>query len=243
LPAVLEPPEYQVSSRADIERLTGLLAKQPQDVKALWQRARAYVALGQHDEAITDCDRALAIDRENQHAYYWRARASLNAHRCAEALADFRESHARHAVDDWCLRHMAWILVAGPPELRNTQEARRLAEEAVKVATERKRSNLGTFVATLGMAHYRLGEHEVALARLDEAVELGAADSRTLLFLALCHAQLGSGESARLCFEEASRSIRGQLVDDGLGDVKFILAEAQQVLGQLARPARRDESP
>jgi WD40 repeat protein/Flp pilus assembly protein TadD len=242
LPLTLAPPPYFADSRADVERLTSVLAKQPKDVTALWQRARAYIALGQEEEAIADCDRALAIDPENQHPYFWRARANLNLNRCADALADFRKSHTRRADDDWCLRHMAWILVAGPPELRNAAEARQFAEEAVKLSAERQRSNPGLFLATLGMAHYRMGDDERALATLDKAVTMGGADSRTLLFLALCHAQLGSGESARLCFEEATRLIRGQF-PDGHGDVTLILAEVAQVLESSEASATHERTP
>ncbi len=240
--SVLSPPPHFADSRGDVARLTSVLARQPEDVTALWQRARAHIALRQEEEAIADCDRALSIDPENQHPYFWRARANLNLNRCADALADFRQSYARRADDDWCLRHIAWILVAGPPELRNAAEARQFAEEAVKLSAERQRSNPGLFLATLGMAQYRLGDHETALATLDKAVAMGVADSRTLLFLALCHFQLGSGESARLCFEEATRLISGQLPDD-YGDVTLIVAEVAQVLESSEASANDEKTP
>jgi tetratricopeptide (TPR) repeat protein len=158
----------------------------------------------------------------------------LNQHE--QSLADFRFSHAQRPDDDWCLRHIAWILLGGPPELRDTQEALRLAEEAERIARERKRDNLPLCLAAIGMARYRLGEFDAALAALDKAIKSGAANARTLLFAAMCHHQLGDRESARLYYAEALHRIERQTRDDGLGDPKYVHAEAEELLEVTQKP-------
>jgi tetratricopeptide (TPR) repeat protein len=196
----------------------------------LWNRAKIRVRSGLWSEAIADCDRAIALEPDDQNSHFWRGLALLNLNRHEESLADFRISLAQRTDDDWCLRHLAWILVGGPLELRNAQEARRLAEKAEKLARERKHAHHPLCLAALGMARYRLGEFEVARATLEEAIELGAANPRTFLFVALCHHQIGNSESAQRYFEEAIDRIERHTQNDGLGDTKYIRAEAEEFL-------------
>jgi tetratricopeptide (TPR) repeat protein len=182
-------------------------------------------------EAIADCNRAIELEPENRHPYYWRGFAYLIQNRFAEALADFRFSYAQYPDDDWCLRHMAWIYVGGPPELRNAEEARRLVESAVRRSKERKKTSYPSCLAVLGMAHYRQGEWKTALSRLDEAIAAGAANNRVFLFKAMCHQQLGDSETARLYYQEAMYRLERETWDDGLGQPLYIRPEAEELLG------------
>ena len=86
------------------------------------------------------------------------------------------------------------------------------------------------------MTRYRLGEFEAALATLQEAIERGAANPRTFLFVALCQHQIGNSASARLHFEEAIHRIEQPSQPDSLGDPKYIRAEAEELLDVTSRP-------
>ena len=156
----------------------------------------------------------------------------MYTHQYVKAIADFRRSLDARADDDWCLRHLAWIYVAGPAELRDASLARKLARSAVKLARERKKPSYGPSLSVLGMAHYRLNEFEAALKTFEEAIAASRAapDPLALLGKAMCHHQLGEPQQAQESFVKAQAAIRKR-PHTNLGDIEPIRAEAEQLLG------------
>src|SRR5262249_55264477 len=90
---------------------------------------------------------------------------------------------------------------------------------------------------TLGVAHYRAGDWEAAIAALDKHRELnGGGDAHDWLFLAMAHRKLGHAVESQDAYEQALRlleQINKQLSRDweqaeGLSHVR---REAEEVLG------------
>lgn len=218
-------------------RYSTRIDENPADVAAYWLRARGYINLQRFRDAITDCDAALRIDPMCRSAFFWRGLARMNLGQHASALDDFRQSLSMREDDDWCLRHLAWILVAGPPELRDAGEARRLAERAVELSRQRNRSSYPRCLAVLGMAHYRLGDLETARQLLEEAIESGAVNRRTLLFDAMCRARLDNRDGAIRRYEQALEHAER----DPIGDPERIRVEAAELLAiaETDSPAAR----
>jgi len=71
-----------------------ILAIKPDDTEALTYKADEALALGETEWARSLCNRALAIDEENGHAYYQRACANAEVGATDEALADLRQAIA-----------------------------------------------------------------------------------------------------------------------------------------------------
>ncbi len=119
----------------------------------------------------------------------------------------------------------AWIMLAGPPELRNPVKALELAREAVRLAPK------GTqFLTALGVAQYRTRAYREAITTLEMSlvVRKGQLAAFDLCFLAMSHAQLGDTLRARDCLDRAIRWIDQQ---------KDLTAQRQEELQQF-----RDET-
>jgi serine/threonine-protein kinase len=146
------------------------------------------------------------------HAAYWHnALGGLlwAAGRRAEAAQAFRgaiaEYHAALALkpnDLASLANLARILAAAPdPQVRDPQEAARLAQQAIKIAPRAADS-----WQILGMALYRAGDWPGAIQALEKSEEIGSATELGLngFFLAMSHWQLGQPVKARAWFDRAS---------------------------------------
>lgn len=69
-----------------------ILAIKPDDTEALTYKADEALALGETEWARSLCDRALALDPDNGHAYYQRACANAEAGAIEEALSDLKQA-------------------------------------------------------------------------------------------------------------------------------------------------------
>jgi len=89
--------------------------------------------------------------------------------------------------------NLAWVLVAGPESLRNAREAVRLARRAVHLD-----ANRASYLNTMGLALYRVGQYSEAIDALNQSLERGGDDAAgyNLIFLALCHSQVGNATVA-----------------------------------------------
>jgi len=107
---------------------------------------------------------------------------------------------------------LAWLLVAGPDNMRDVKRALALAERAVKLQPEDARS-----LNTLGVARYRNGDARDAVLVLEKSLAMshGQQDAFDLYFLAMCHATLDEPVKAKDCFDRAVRwhEERGKSLD------------------------------
>ena len=86
------------------------------------------------------------------------------------------------------LNNFAWRLVTGPAAMRDPEQALVLARKAVALTP-----GAATYLNTLGVAQYRVGQYAEAIATLEKnlAASEGAADAFDLFFLAMARYQLG----------------------------------------------------
>jgi tetratricopeptide (TPR) repeat protein len=132
--------------------------------------------------------------------------------------------------DPGVLNNESWRLLTGPADQRDPERALQLSQEAVRGWP----GNAGC-LNTLGVAWYRKGQYQKALAILEKEL----ADQRDTLgtnhyfFLAMCHARLGSAAKAKLYY---ARGVWWGTNQKGLSpfavaEMKAIRAEAEAVLG------------
>lgn len=104
--------------------------------------------------------------------------------------------------DPLVINNLAWQLVTGPAGQRDPPRALKLIQEVV----QRQPSN-HAFLNTLGVAQYRNGLYEAAIATLEKSLALGKGqeDAFSLYVLAMCHAGLNQPMKAEDCFAQADR--------------------------------------
>ena len=111
-------------------------------------------------------------------------------------------------------------------EFRDAAKALEIARQVVELAPE-----YGTAQCTLGIAQYRAGNWQQALAAFDKSIELrsggGAVD---WLYLAMTHWQLGNHDEAHKWYEQGVGAIKAPRFDLDL-DIARLRSEAATVLG------------
>jgi tetratricopeptide (TPR) repeat protein len=195
--------QVRLGRHADAARTADQMARQfPNDWK---EHCRSLVVLGyciplaERDAALTVEQRAARVDD-----YHRQARSSIT-----ELLAE-AETNLDAQLE------VAWLLVSSPvSRLRDPERALDLARRGAKAApTESARAS---FLNTLGVAHYRLGQWEQARETLNEAAALRAGGNfNDWVFLAMSCWQLQKKETARLYLAQAENALRrkGQLTRD-----------------------------
>jgi tetratricopeptide (TPR) repeat protein len=131
-------------------------------------------------------------------------------------------------VDDPVVNNtLAWFLATcQEPCLRDAPLAVRLAQRAATAAPES-----GEYHTTLGVAHYRNGDHQAAVAELETARRLrGGGDSFDWFFLAMAYGRLGNPEKAEKWFHRAVQWMGSHTPHNG--ELIRFRAEAGEVLAQ-----------
>jgi serine/threonine protein kinase/WD40 repeat protein len=128
--------------------------------------------------------------------------------------------------------NLAWLLVAGPKELRDTKRALSLARQAVGINTQN-----ATYLNTLGVALYRHGDFREAIVMLEKSLRETTPHFKVydLFFLAMCHHRLGDEAKAREFNLQANKwfeANRYQLGKMPIIELSEFQAEAKQVLAE-----------
>jgi tetratricopeptide (TPR) repeat protein len=133
-------------------------------------------------------------------------------------------------------RCLAWNLATCPdPLFREPARAVQAGRKAVELAPR----NDGSW-NRLGIAHYRAGDWEAAIAALEKAMQLkNGGDSWDWLFLAMAHWQRGEKEQARRWYDRAAPRM-----PTSAGAVRYdrFRAEAAALLGIENNQEIRDNS-
>jgi tetratricopeptide (TPR) repeat protein len=159
----------------------------------------------------------------------------VQAGRLDEAIAEYREvlrlAPGDAPVHNYLARLLA--LIADPP-LRDPAEALAHARRAVElVPTD------GWYHNTLGIAEYRAGNWDAAVAALRRAMELRqGGDAYDWFGLALVEGRLGHADEARAWFDKAVNWTRRQAPRDP--ELRRLWSEASE---QLGRPGPDDPAP
>jgi tetratricopeptide (TPR) repeat protein len=211
-----------LASRAD--RLTALLLRAGKTAEADEANRTAVAAWQQLVD--TSPDRS-EYRRRLVNTLLQRGRLLQAGGRYAEAGTALRAAvdvTADHAV---ALNNLAWFLLTCPDtQFQAPAEARALAERAVQAAPKN-----GAIRNTLGVAYYRTGDYQTAIAVFEEATRLRAGgDSHDWFFLAMAHARRGSRDQARTWFDQAARWMEKNAPDDD--QLRRLRAEAAALLPQ-----------
>jgi serine/threonine protein kinase/WD40 repeat protein/Tfp pilus assembly protein PilF len=153
-----------------------------------------------------------------------------------EARAALREAMHIDPGNASARSNLAWLLLTGPPELRDPKEALTQARKAVELSPKS-----GRYFNTLGVAFYRSGQYGEAIPFLKKslAASRGELDAFNLFFLAMCHARLGHQGEASKYRERASAWFsehRGQLPDEWVHELTQFEEEAAKVLAESLKP-------
>jgi serine/threonine protein kinase/tetratricopeptide (TPR) repeat protein len=148
----------------------------PTTVGTMNDLARSYVALGRSADALTLYEQTLALRKARPGLDHPDTQASMNS--LARLLA-----------------------TSSDPKVRNASRAVELARQAVELAPK-----VGHYWNTLGVAHYRGGDRQAAVAALEKSMKLRqGGDCSDWFFLAMAHWQLGDKEEARTWYGRAAQ--------------------------------------
>lgn len=133
--------------RKAIETLTNVLDSDPKNISVLRSRADAYLAVGEHAEAIKDYEKALS------------------------AADDSKDIDSDKKVVTGILNNLAWVLATSPKDgARNGKRSLELGRRAVELTEESEPHILSTLAA----GYAETGDFENARKWSEKAVELGA---------------------------------------------------------------------
>ncbi|MEM8677753.1 MAG: tetratricopeptide repeat protein [Planctomycetota bacterium] len=152
-----------------VRDLRQLIRREPQNMAFRMQLAFTYQALERPQEAIETYGEMLEIDDEYWQAVRGRGDAYLAVGNHAGAIADYRRALDQLPEDAGLLNNLAWVLATSPEdELRDGQEALRVAKQACEVS-EYKEAHI---LSTLAAAHAELGDFEQAVEWSNKAIAL-----------------------------------------------------------------------
>jgi tetratricopeptide (TPR) repeat protein len=180
------------------------------------------------------------LNPNESRAHYELGRASLRARRWDRALAAFQEASRLSPNNITYHCEVAWILATCPEtELRDIPQAVERARTAAKILP-----NSHSGWRALGVARYRAGDTEGAIAALEQSSRLyHGGSSYEWFFLAMAHWQRGEPEQARRFYGRAVGWMKGKTwVEDNPStkeELDRFRAEAAKLLGIDDAPLKK----
>jgi Flp pilus assembly protein TadD/WD40 repeat protein len=208
---------------------TWVLHEQPGHLHALSARGESLQRLGRHAEAVADLTALLKFYPEDAELYEQRARCYDASNDRSHADADRKKAAEVARNDPRQINNRAWRLLTGPAADRDPVRALELAKKIIERASDSQ-----AYLNTLGVAQYRNGLYGESIATLENSLKVGRGqfDAFDLLFLAMCHAQLGDSLKARDCFDRALKWTEAHmdLPTQHKEELKAFRAEAEELL-------------
>jgi serine/threonine protein kinase/Flp pilus assembly protein TadD len=171
--------------------------------------------LGIYSQRIAE---RFADDRDPEAQQQWRDTAIQLLRRAAERCPD----------DPTMMNSVAWNAVSLPdPSLHQPQQAMQIAKRALE-----RKPDAGAIWNTLGLAQYRAGHYEDAIASFEKSRSYPTTDEYDLTFLAMAHWQVGRKEIALPFLREALAKYENRSVPNP--ELERFLKEAATLVGQSA---------
>ena len=223
----------------------------PQDAGLHSNRACCYWSMNQLDLALVDLNRALELEPDMVEAYNNRAAVHGSLGHFAEAVADFEKTLALRPGNPAAqLNYAALLVTCADRRFWDPTRAAELAQQEldgfdpklIHTADGGHRAVGGW--TWLGIARYRLGQYEAALAALDKALEMrtergdeqGPSVS-ILFFQAMTRWQLGDQAAATKWYADA---VAAMSATKSREDLHRHRAEAAELMG-LEIPAAEEK--
>jgi tetratricopeptide (TPR) repeat protein/serine/threonine protein kinase len=158
---------------------------------------------GDYDGAILVFRGALRLRPDYALAHAGLGTALQHKGELKDAVAHFQEAIRLKPKEAFGYNGLAWLLANSPDA--KFRDPRRAVELALQAVARAPRG--ATCWNTLGVAHYRAGHWEEAIAGLTKSMALqkGALESFDAFFLAMAHWRLGQKEKARRWYDRAVR--------------------------------------
>jgi tetratricopeptide (TPR) repeat protein len=199
-----------------------VIERHPRDVEAYSRRAQAYELLEQWEKATADYSQVIKLAPQAVGYRISRGRLFFRLGQREKAAEDFRKASEANP-------HMAHPLareLATSPDPSSQHPS--LAIDLVKRAMQQEPGETA-YWNTLGIAHYRAGNWEGALAALQKSIELRKpGNAYDEFFLAMTHWQLGNKAEARKWYDSAVRWMDKN--QSGNIELRRFRAEASELL-------------
>jgi tetratricopeptide (TPR) repeat protein len=218
-----------------LEEFNDLLTKEPARAELYFGRGNARARLGRWTEAAADLAQAIALKPSASIFWYQRAPLLLQmgnptgySQLCHEALAAFSQ-----VADPMEAAQVARLCLLRPLDGTNLLAATKLAENAAPGEHASPSQGLALRQVTMGLAEYRQGRFEQALAWLAKAQVTAARQDLPLwtnerqrnnvamagMIQAMANQQLGRIEVARTAMANATHLLQSQLPEGDSGDI------------------------
>jgi tetratricopeptide (TPR) repeat protein len=180
---------------------------------------------GRLDEAIVQYRKAVELKPDDARAFDVLAGALARVPgQGAEAIGHYEKAIALRPDDPEARNSLAWFLATGPEaRLRDPSRAVQLGDRAVELAPKR-----GAYWNTLGVARYRAGNWDGAIAALEKSSALQGHTSFDGFFLAMARWKRGQRDEARRVYDRAVRWMNFFKPSDG--ELRRFHAEAAELL-------------
>jgi tetratricopeptide (TPR) repeat protein/WD40 repeat protein len=215
----------------------------PSRADLLCRRAANHLTLEELDQALDNFRQAEALDPNhvatqralNARTINDRVIALKGKNEFRGALDLLRQAVQIAPRDAFSHTHLAWVLLIGPPDLRQPADALRHAEEAVALDPHPP-----WYTSTLAVAHFHAGRVAEAVPVLEQnfAADQDGERGVDAFFLAMCHARLGDRAKAEDYFARAVKWLeaRKNLAPADVVQLHMIRAEADAFLHKPSKP-------
>ncbi len=200
---LLGPAGMASVAEAELARLSSILERNTADLKALLGRASTFRQLHRPDEALADFSKVIELapnQAQFRSAYMGRAEIRLLRQDWQGALDDYEVLARLNPPGSYPIPQgmIASIHLFAPPPYGDVQKA-------LPVLEQLKIRNAG-YRTSLGIAYYRLGRIDDAVAAVEHAASMSSSPgSYTQFALALVYARTGQMEKARACYQKGEQ--------------------------------------
>jgi serine/threonine protein kinase/tetratricopeptide (TPR) repeat protein len=218
-----------------VEDYSRVLKQSPQFTSGFYNRGLAYEKLRVWDKAVEDYSQVVKLQPQSADGFYRRGLAYQKLGMWDKAVADYEKAVEVAATNPGLRNDLARLLATCPEsKIRNAERAVELAAKAVDQAPE-----VGRFWTTLGIAHYRNGDWQAAVAALDRSVDRNmdwGDPAAARLFLAMARQKLDDPDEARKQYDLAVQWLENnrQALEKNPGraeELRRFRDEAEEVLG------------